>query len=159
MAGPAGVGAALCSERFGSQAARGCSAAADGSLRWETWGRRWWGGAGAAPGPAAPPLPRLLTVFLPQGFPDSVSPDYLPYQLWDSVQVSVAGREAARRLSLPFAGWRQAPRSWDESQVALPGELPDLPAPEPTPPPFPLFPRPLLPASRAPWRPTQSCWA
>ncbi|XP_054570423.1 RUS family member 1 isoform X2 [Eptesicus fuscus] len=103
MAGPAGVGAALCSERFGSQAARGCSAAADGSLRWETWGRRWWGGAGAAPGPAAPPLPRLLTVFLPQGFPDSVSPDYLPYQLWDSVQAfasSLSGSLATHAVLL-----------------------------------------------------------
>lgn len=90
MAGLVDAGAALCSERFGSQAARGCSAAADGSLRWEAWGRRWCGGTKGAPGPAAPPLPRLLTVFLPQGFPDSVSPDYLPYQLWDSVQVSVA---------------------------------------------------------------------
>ncbi|XP_078009150.1 RUS family member 1 isoform X3 [Phascolarctos cinereus] len=27
-----------------------------------------------------------MAVFLPHGFPDSVSPDYLPYQLWDTVQ-------------------------------------------------------------------------
>lgn len=26
-------------------------------------------------------------VFLPQGFPDSVHPDYIPYQIWDTVQV------------------------------------------------------------------------
>lgn len=117
--------APLCSEQFGSGTARGCRAAADGSLQWEAWGRRWWGFSGAfttkpggrdggervAPGTAVPPLSRLLAVFLPQGFPDSVSPDYLPYQLWDSVQVSPAdwGRErhvagageTARRLSLP----------------------------------------------------------
>lgn len=28
------------------------------------------------------------SVFLPQGYPDSVSPDYLQYQFWDTVQVS-----------------------------------------------------------------------
>lgn len=27
------------------------------------------------------------SVFLPQGYPDSVSPDYLHYQLWDTAQV------------------------------------------------------------------------
>jgi hypothetical protein len=26
-------------------------------------------------------------IFLPQGYPDSVSPDYLNYQLWDTLQV------------------------------------------------------------------------
>uniref|UniRef100_A0A667I3E1 RUS family member 1 n=1 Tax=Lynx canadensis TaxID=61383 RepID=A0A667I3E1_LYNCA len=98
----------LCCEQFGSGAARGCFAAADGSLQWEAWGWRWWdfsgaftvkpqrlaGGAGGALGTASPPLSSLIAVFLPQGFPDSVSPDYLPYQLWDSVQetlVNLAG--------------------------------------------------------------------
>lgn len=28
-------------------------------------------------------------VFLPQGYPDSVHPDYTPYQIWDTVQVSL----------------------------------------------------------------------
>ncbi|XP_015603270.1 RUS1 family protein C16orf58 homolog isoform X2 [Cephus cinctus] len=28
----------------------------------------------------------LKEVFLPQGFPDSVHPDYIPYQIWDTVQ-------------------------------------------------------------------------
>lgn len=28
----------------------------------------------------------LKEVFLPQGFPDSVHPDYVPYQIWDTVQ-------------------------------------------------------------------------
>lgn len=29
----------------------------------------------------------LQEVFLPQGYPDSVSDDYLSYQLWDTLQV------------------------------------------------------------------------
>lgn len=104
MADGANLNAPLCSEQFGSGAARGCIAAADGSLQWEAWGCRWWefsgaftakpqgrdGGGGGALGAASPPLSGLVAVFLPQGFPDSVSPDYLPYQLWDSVQVSPA---------------------------------------------------------------------
>ncbi|XP_047635930.1 RUS family member 1 isoform X3 [Phacochoerus africanus] len=107
--------APLCSEQFGSGTARGCRAAADGTLQWEAWGKRWWGFSGAftakpgerdgdggvAPGTASPPLSRLLAVFLPQGFPDSVSPDYLPYQLWDSVQIQLACWAAS---SLP-GGW------------------------------------------------------
>ncbi|XP_034946241.1 RUS1 family protein C16orf58 [Chelonus insularis] len=28
----------------------------------------------------------LKEVFLPQGFPDSVHPDYVPYQIWDTIQ-------------------------------------------------------------------------
>lgn len=92
MAGRAGAAAPLCSERFGSGRARSCRAAADGSLRWEGGARRWWGRPGA---PA--PLSRLLTVLLPQGFPESVSADYLPYQLWDSVQVG--GRARGRRAA------------------------------------------------------------
>lgn len=109
MADGASLEPQLCSERFGSGAARGCLAAADGSLRWEAWGWRWWGfsgpfparpqgrdgGGGGTPGAAAAPLSGLPAVFLPQGFPDSVSPDYLPYQLWDSVQVSPADGAAS----------------------------------------------------------------
>lgn len=111
MADGASLEARLCSEQYGSGAARGCCAAVDGSLQWEAWGWRWWGFSGAftakpegpdgggegAPATASAPLSRLLALFLPQGFPDSVSPDYLPYQLWDSVQVSPAdsGRGAA----------------------------------------------------------------
>ncbi|ELK09111.1 RUS1 family protein C16orf58 homolog [Pteropus alecto] len=117
MADSASLEAQLCSERFGSRAARGCYAAADGSLQWEAWGWRWWGfsgvfkvkpegrdgGGGRAPGTASPFLSRLLTVFLPQGFPDSVSPDYLPYQLWDSVQAfasSLSGSLATHAVLL-----------------------------------------------------------
>lgn len=102
MAGRAGAAAPLCSERFGSGRARSCRAAADGSLRWESGARRWWGRPGA---PA--PLSRLLTVLLPQGFPESVSADYLPYQLWDSVQVGAGGGRAgggARARPRPSPG-------------------------------------------------------
>ena len=30
------------------------------------------------------------SVFLPQGYPDSVSDDYLTYQIWDTVQVTTS---------------------------------------------------------------------
>lgn len=135
MADGANVEPQLCSEQFGSGAARGCLVAADGSLQWEAWGWRWWGfpgpftvkpqgrdgGGVGTPRTASPPLSGLMAVFLPQGFPDSVSPDYLPYQLWDSVQVSLAawGREQhivtgegdhAGHLS-PFRDGRPKPRA------------------------------------------------
>lgn len=29
----------------------------------------------------------LSSIFLPQGYPYSVSEDYLPYQIWDTIQV------------------------------------------------------------------------
>ncbi|XP_039094002.1 RUS family member 1 isoform X2 [Hyaena hyaena] len=117
MADGANLNSPLCSEQFGSGAARGCMAAADGSLQWEAWGCRWWefsgaftakpqgrdGGGGGALGAASPPLSGLVAVFLPQGFPDSVSPDYLPYQLWDSVQAfasSLSGSLATHAVLL-----------------------------------------------------------
>ncbi|EDL17643.1 cDNA sequence BC017158, isoform CRA_a [Mus musculus] len=98
MADAASLRAPLCTEQFGSGAPRGCSAAADGSLQWD--GARRWGwlsrapiakpgqhaGGGGGPWAALTALSGLRSVLLPQGFPDSVSPDYLPYQLWDSVQ-------------------------------------------------------------------------
>jgi hypothetical protein len=31
-------------------------------------------------------LSQLLSLFLPEGYPDSVSSDYLPFQCWDTVQ-------------------------------------------------------------------------
>ncbi|XP_046943479.1 RUS family member 1 isoform X2 [Lynx rufus] len=117
MADASNLNRPLCCEQFGSGAARGCFAAADGSLQWEAWGWRWWdfsgaftvkpqrlaGGAGGALGTASPPLSSLIAVFLPQGFPDSVSPDYLPYQLWDSVQAfasSLSGSLATHAVLL-----------------------------------------------------------
>uniref|UniRef100_A0A2I3GN48 RUS family member 1 n=1 Tax=Nomascus leucogenys TaxID=61853 RepID=A0A2I3GN48_NOMLE len=117
MADDAGLETPLCSEQFGSGEARGCRAAADGSLQWEVGGWRWWGlsraftvkpegrdaGEVGAPGASSPPLSGLQAVFLPQGFPDSVSPDYLPYQLWDSVQAfasSLSGSLATQAVLL-----------------------------------------------------------
>lgn len=97
MADSASLRMQLCTEQFGSRAPRGCRAAADGSLQWD--GARRWGwlsqaptakpgqdAGGGGPWAALPALSGLRAVLLPQGFPDSVSPDYLPYQLWDSVQ-------------------------------------------------------------------------
>ncbi|XP_004623231.1 RUS1 family protein C16orf58 homolog [Octodon degus] len=113
MAGATGRAAALCSERFGSGTARGCGAAADGSLRWEAEAASWWrisqafpakpDGRGAGASAAAAPLSGLKAVLLPQGFPDSVSADYLPYQLWDSVQAfasSLSGALATHAVML-----------------------------------------------------------
>ncbi|XP_049760438.1 RUS family member 1 isoform X3 [Elephas maximus indicus] len=117
MAEGRGLAVTLCSERFGSGTARGCRAAADGGLQWEAGAWRWWGlsgafsvkpagrdgGRGGTPGAASSPLSGLLAVFLPQGFPDSVSPDYLPYQLWDSVQAfasSLSGALATQAVLL-----------------------------------------------------------
>nr|BAG59128.1 unnamed protein product [Homo sapiens] len=117
MADDAGLETPLCSEQFGSGEARGCRAAADGSLQWEVGGWRWWGlsraftvkpegrdaGEVGASGAPSPPLSGLQAVFLPQGFPDSVSPDYLPYQLWDSVQAfasSLSGSLATQAVLL-----------------------------------------------------------
>ncbi|KAM6166020.1 RUS family member 1 [Erethizon dorsatum] len=117
MADAAGRETALCSEQFGSGAARSCRAAADGSLQWEAGDWPWWriaqafspkpegreGGGGGSPMAALPPLSGLKAVLLPQGFPDSVSPDYLPYQLWDSVQAfasSLSGALATHAVML-----------------------------------------------------------
>uniref|UniRef100_A0A8D2DM77 RUS family member 1 n=1 Tax=Sciurus vulgaris TaxID=55149 RepID=A0A8D2DM77_SCIVU len=116
MADVAGLETPLCSEQFGSGAARGCRATPDGSLQWEAEERRWWrfsaftvkprgrdGDGEGSPGAALLPLSGLQAVFLPQGFPDSVSPDYLPYQIWDSVQAfasSLSGSLATQAVLL-----------------------------------------------------------
>ncbi|XP_038938944.1 RUS family member 1 isoform X2 [Rattus norvegicus] len=98
MADTASLRAPLCTEQFGSGAPRSCSAAADGSLQWDRAQRWGWfsrasitkpgqhEGGGRGPWAALTTLSGLRSVLLPQGFPDSVSPDYLQYQLWDSVQ-------------------------------------------------------------------------
>ncbi|XP_072452935.1 RUS family member 1 isoform X1 [Notamacropus eugenii] len=75
MSGNKGPVVPQCWERFGSGRPRRCTAAPDGSLSWEAGG-----------GPGRGLRAALTAVFLPHGFPDSVSPDYLPYQLWDTVQ-------------------------------------------------------------------------
>jgi len=35
----------------------------------------------------------LRTIFLPQGYPDSVSDDYLAYQIWDTAQVTLVKKK------------------------------------------------------------------
>ncbi|XP_036597503.1 RUS family member 1 isoform X1 [Trichosurus vulpecula] len=75
MPGSEGPVVPQCWERFGSGSPRSCTVAPDGSLSW---------GAGGEPGQGL--RAALTAVFLPHGFPDSVSSDYLPYQLWDTVQ-------------------------------------------------------------------------
>ncbi|XP_020669194.3 RUS family member 1 isoform X1 [Pogona vitticeps] len=43
----------------------------------------------------------FMSVFLPQGYPESVSPDYLAYQIWDTVQAfasSITGTLATRAV-------------------------------------------------------------
>lgn len=127
MADTASLRAPLCTEQFGSGAPRGCSAAADGSLQWDGTRRGGWlsrariakpgqhAGGGGGAWTALTALSGLRSVLLPQGFPDSVSPDYLPYQLWDSVQVRpagcrwgrfMAGDQGIRPLQCAFAHWK-----------------------------------------------------
>ncbi|XP_055501315.1 LOW QUALITY PROTEIN: RUS1 family protein C16orf58 homolog [Leucoraja erinacea] len=67
----------LCSERFGSGPPRLYVGVAGGRLvgQHEDTGRM-----------SSSLSSTLSSVFLPQGYPDSVSADYLPYQLWDTVQ-------------------------------------------------------------------------
>ena len=53
----------------------------------------------------------LRNVFLPEGYPDSVSDDYLPYQCWDTAQAfasSISGSLAAQAvLQVPmYARWK-----------------------------------------------------
>lgn len=154
MADCASLRVPLCTEQFGSRAPRACRAAADGSLQWD--GARRWGwlsgnpaaepgqdaGGGGGPWAALPALSGLRAVLLPQGFPDSVSTDYLPYQLWDSVQVRpadcrgglgwgggeqrlVAGDRGKRPLRSAFARGRLGctAESWQFSRSHHRGEL------------------------------------
>ncbi|KAF8569070.1 hypothetical protein P879_08646 [Paragonimus westermani] len=48
-----------------------------------------------------PSLTSLKSIFLPKGYPQSVSPDYAEYQIWDTIQAlasSVTGALAAQAL-------------------------------------------------------------
>ena len=47
----------------------------------------------------------LKNAFLPQGYPDSVSDDYLSYQIWDTVQAfasSISGSLATQVSTINF---------------------------------------------------------
>ncbi|XP_042881740.1 RUS family member 1-like isoform X2 [Penaeus japonicus] len=46
----------------------------------------------------------LRDVFLPKGYPDSVSPDYLQYQMWDTIQAYCSSIAGALSLRATFEG-------------------------------------------------------
>lgn len=46
----------------------------------------------------------LRDVFLPKGYPDSVSPDYLHYQMWDTIQAYCSSIAGALSLRATFEG-------------------------------------------------------
>uniref|UniRef100_A0A8C3S8V6 Chromosome 16 open reading frame 58 n=1 Tax=Chelydra serpentina TaxID=8475 RepID=A0A8C3S8V6_CHESE len=111
----------LCTEQYGSRGARCYLPSPDGSLSrvGDEPGRVGWrsavglwgseskdgelGGARGVPvlltlGPHFSPL---QSVFLPQGYPESVSQDYLSYQIWDTVQAfasSITGALATQAV-------------------------------------------------------------
>ncbi|XP_061444808.1 RUS family member 1 isoform X3 [Rhineura floridana] len=83
----------LCMESYGSQRAQRYQALPDGRLS------------------CVPDRPEnggyhslrdiFMSVFLPQGYPESVSPDYLAYQIWDTVQAfasSITGTLATQAV-------------------------------------------------------------
>ena len=62
----------------------------------------------------------LLSVFLPSGFPHSVTPDYVPYQIYDSLQAfssSIAGLLASRAVleGLGIGGSESSKATGDET--------------------------------------------
>ncbi|XP_075928819.1 RUS family member 1 isoform X2 [Petromyzon marinus] len=82
----------VASERYGSRPERHYSRGPDGALVWR--GR----GHGQSRGGL---LDALTSVFLPQGYPESVSEDYLTYQMWDTLQAfcsSVTGALATQAM-------------------------------------------------------------
>ena len=54
-------------------------------------------------------------VFLPQGFPDSVSSDYVPYQLWDTLQAFCSSITGALAMKAVLGGYGVG----DESKTVL----------------------------------------
>lgn len=40
----------------------------------------------------------ILSAFLPEGYPNSVTPDYLPFQTWDTLQVLFTKPTQTRRV-------------------------------------------------------------
>ncbi|XP_060112605.1 RUS family member 1 [Heteronotia binoei] len=83
----------LCTESYGSRRAQHYQPLPDGTLR------------------CVPDRPEdqayrslrdvFMSVFLPQGYPESVSPDYLAYQIWDTVQAfasSITGTLATQAV-------------------------------------------------------------
>ena len=54
-------------------------------------------------------------VFLPQGFPESVSPDYVAYQLWDTSQAFCSSITGALAMKAVLGGYGVG----DESKTVL----------------------------------------
>lgn len=54
-------------------------------------------------------------VFLPQGFPESVSSDYVPYQIWDTIQAFCSSITGALAMKAVLGGYGVG----DESKTVL----------------------------------------
>ncbi|XP_074854343.1 RUS family member 1 isoform X3 [Carettochelys insculpta] len=83
----------LCTEQYGSRSARCYLPSPDGHLSCvgDEPGRGGWRSLREI----------FMSVFLPQGYPESVSTDYLPYQIWDTVQAfasSITGALATQAV-------------------------------------------------------------
>ncbi|XP_070585508.1 RUS family member 1 isoform X3 [Erythrolamprus reginae] len=83
----------LCTESYGSRSARRYQALPDGKL------------SSVADASEARHFPSLhhifMSIFLPQGYPESVSTDYLAYQFWDTIQAfasSITGTLATQAV-------------------------------------------------------------
>ncbi|KAL8176586.1 UNVERIFIED_CONTAM: hypothetical protein K2H54_036705 [Gekko kuhli] len=83
----------LCTESYGSRRAQHYQPLPDGTLRCvpdRPEEQAYWS-----------PRDVFMSVFLPQGYPESVSPDYLAYQIWDTVQAfasSITGTLATQAV-------------------------------------------------------------
>nr|XP_032619054.1 RUS1 family protein C16orf58 homolog isoform X2 [Chelonoidis abingdonii] len=83
----------LCTEQYGSHSARCYLPSPDGRLSCvgDEPGHMGWRSLKEI----------FMSVFLPQGYPESVSQDYLPYQIWDTVQAfasSITGALATQAV-------------------------------------------------------------
>lgn len=81
--------------RGGRETTTGGALGGDGRTRQVSGGRSLLGRCGSACKGG------LSSMFLPEGFPGSVAPDYLPYQIWDTCQAfcsTVTGMLAAKAM-------------------------------------------------------------
>uniref|UniRef100_A0A8C0GB37 RUS family member 1 n=1 Tax=Chelonoidis abingdonii TaxID=106734 RepID=A0A8C0GB37_CHEAB len=94
----------LCTEQYGSHSARcylpspdgrlSCVGDEPGHMGWRSLKEIFMMGSWGEP-------EGQTSVFLPQGYPESVSQDYLPYQIWDTVQAfasSITGALATQAV-------------------------------------------------------------
>ncbi|XP_066485069.1 RUS family member 1 [Tiliqua scincoides] len=83
----------LCTESYGSHSAQRYWSLPSGRLSCIPDRKEDWRGRSVCD--------IFMSVFLPQGYPDSVSPDYLTYQIWDTVQAfasSITGTLATQAV-------------------------------------------------------------